>query len=213
MNPPRVVAVDTETTRLNEPAAPIDPNTVWEVAAVTDLPSHGLQQWCWQLRVNPADLDPQAARVNGFHSRYLLDQPEHATAQVLVTAAPNGSPAPGTTQSLQQWATSFISLIAGQLWVGIGPDFDVAHLRPLLLQAGQHVTRADHPWHYQLVDARAMAAGLIGAPAPWHTDTLMQALNVRAPKHHRHTALGDATAAHRLYTAVLAERRLHAARP
>lgn len=213
MNPPRVVAVDTETTRLNEPTAPTDPNTVWEVAAVTELPSHGLQQWCWQLRVDPANLDPQAAHVNGFHTRYLLNRPEHAGTAVLVTAAPDGYPPPGSTSTLQQWAAEFTALLAGNLWVGIGPDFDTAHLRPLLTRAAQHVTRADHPWHYQIIDARAMAAGLLGAPAPWHTDTLMRTLNIRPPAHHRHTALGDATAAHRLYTAVLAERRLQAARP
>jgi hypothetical protein len=77
-------------------------------------------------------------------------------------------------------------------------------------------------WHYHLIDVEALAVGYLygrdrekeaqddlgdwqamGVPLPWDSDDLSRACGVEPPgEHERHTALGDARWAMRLYDAI-----------
>ena len=60
-----------------------------------------------------------------------------------------------------------------------------------------------HRWHYHLVDVEALAAGKLGIAPPWKSDELSAALGVTITEDDRHTALGDAKWAMRIYDAVM----------
>ena len=93
--------------------------------------------------------------------------------------------------------------------VGAVPNFDTERLA-LLLRANGH----EPNWHYHLIDVENLAVGYInGAYAgqrdrmpdislPWDSDVLSSYLGVSVPEEERHTALGDARWAMRLYDAI-----------
>lgn len=201
--------IDCETTGLDERPGWDGTCTLWEVAVIRrgrpapDGWAPGT--WAWQLRVDPGTVDPGAAAVNRFHSRYLLDRPEHATAQVVVTAAPPDALAtPGNHWTLADWALAMAALTDGAGWIGIVPDFDTAHCVPAMTGAGQLGRWPDRPWHYQLIDPEAMAAGMLGMAPPWDSHAIAAVFGLHTPADERHTALGDALYAMRLYDAVTA---------
>lgn len=108
--------------------------------------------------------------------------------------------------------------------VGAVPNFDTERVARLV---GQH-SRIPLGWHYHLIDVENLAvgylAGLLGEakarsgdksfapnPAyvkaitpPWKSDDLAAALGVTIPEDERHTAMGDARWAMRIYDAVMA---------
>jgi len=89
--------------------------------------------------------------------------------------------------------------------VGAVPNFDTECLAALLRNNGLIPT-----WHYHLVDIENLAVGYLaglGKPIapPWKSDELTEALGLDpVPDDERHTALGDAKWAMRVYDAVMA---------
>lgn len=88
--------------------------------------------------------------------------------------------------------------------VGAVPNFDAEVLADLLRRNGLAPT-----WHHHLIDVETLAVGWLArdgrAPdLPWGSDDLAYALGVDAPSDdERHTALGDARWARRIYDRVM----------
>jgi len=166
--------VDTETTGLDP-----DRHEVWEVALIVDEREH-----VWQLPVDLGRADPVALRISGYHER-------RVDATQLV--------------SLPTYAEAFARLTRGRHLVGAVPSFDEERLRKLLRANG-----ACPEWHYHLIDVEALAVGYLRGmasaytpPLPWRSDDLSVECGAMPPSDDdRHTALGDARWAKRLYEAI-----------
>jgi hypothetical protein len=94
--------------------------------------------------------------------------------------------------------------------VGAVPSFDAATLDPMLRRHGLNPA-----WHYHLIDVEALAIGWLcgrqkrsedlkmGWGPPWDSQDLSRSCGVEPPSEdERHTALGDARWAMRLYDAI-----------
>lgn len=97
--------------------------------------------------------------------------------------------------------------------VGAVPNFDTEVLEALLRENG--LTPA---WHYHLIDVENLAVGYLNGRGhgafrpPWDSDEISTALGLDPiPDAERHTALGDARWAMRIYDAVLARQSAEAA--
>ena len=188
--------IDTETTGL-------DPvlNPIWDIAVILpDGPHEG--EHCWQVRL-PLDLpvvgdDDEPPSVpymtewvlenTGFRDRYadpsvVMDNPGRAIER-------------------------FAELVDGRHLVGAVPSFDEERLRAMYMEHVGVTTRM--PWHYHLIDVEALAVGFCAARGyfldlPWDSQELGASLGVDpTPESERHTALGDARWARRMYEAVAA---------
>lgn len=187
----RVVFLDTETTGLDA-----DCHQVWEVAAITE----DGQEHVWLLdRISLAAADPIALSISGFHDRHPHGYAYEGQAE--------------TTNHLQ-FALDFTRLTHGAHLVGAVVSFDEERIRRLLLERGFVPS-----WHYHLIDVEALAVGYLNGLAaysidwrrnlrslgglPWRSDDLSRMCGVEAPSDdERHTALGDARWAKRLYEAI-----------
>ena len=180
------VFIDTETLGL-------DPriHRVWEVAAIVDGTEH---LWYPALPYD-AEVDPVAAQISGFHERY---------AEVVTTPVP-------------VFLDTFIELTAGRHLCGAVVSFDEERLRRLAWQWNR-----TPKWHYHLIDVEALAVGYLAgvgsdhqtwperqahlepiADLPWSSDDLTKMLGLEPPSDEdRHTALGDARWAKRIYERV-----------
>lgn len=78
--------------------------------------------------------------------------------------------------------------LAGAILVGNNVAFDAAFLRAFLGSA---------PWHYHIVDVKALVAGKLGWEPPWSTEDLLKAAGVSPVK--KHEALADCLAVKALY--------------
>jgi hypothetical protein len=176
----KLAFVDTETLGLDP-----DRHAIWEVAAVivertayheyrTDVE--------WQVEVTDgmiAAADPIGREISGFDSRY---SPETATTPTV-------------------FAAEFAALTAGCHLLGAVPSFDEERLRRQLLLP-QGVTPA---WHYHLIDVETLVVGAlmdrgVELELPWDSDELSRLVGVEPEE--RHTALGDAIWALRMYQAL-----------
>jgi hypothetical protein len=96
--------------------------------------------------------------------------------------------------------------------IGAVPNFDTEHLARLMRETG-HQPR----WHYHLIDVENLAVGyLMGRriypedahswSPPWESDELSRAVGVEPPgEGERHTAMGDARWAMRIYDAIMGD--------
>ncbi len=184
--------VDTETTGLDP-----DLHQIWEAAVIVDG-----QEYEWQLPVDLGRADAVALRIGHFHERYLFDVDEggrHVERQAV---------------PLDVFAAEFALLTRGRHMVGAVPSFDDERLRKLLRANG-----ACPEWHYHLIDVEALAVGYLNGrwwsdgnrggvemALPWRSDDLSRECGVEPPNDEdRHTALGDARWAKRLYEAICGE--------
>jgi Exonuclease len=103
--------------------------------------------------------------------------------------------------------------------VGAVPNFDTERLHVLLSE--WDVLGPDLPWHYHLIDVEALAVGYLSGLAreypgsraadvlakglPWDSDAVAGAVGVEITDEDRHTALGDARWAMRIYDAVMGD--------
>lgn len=134
-----------------------------------------------------------AAQISGFHERY----------------------ADAVTVPVPVFLDQFIKLTAGRHLCGAVVSFDEERLRRLAWQWDR-----TPKWHYHLIDVEALAVGYLAAlhrpPAhpltdggavlglPWKSDDLTAAIGLEPPSDEdRHTALGDARWAKRIYERVI----------
>jgi hypothetical protein len=146
--------------------------------------------------VDLANADPFGLNVGRFYQRHVLYSPSPrqrlSSAEQEVTFCEERE-----TASLVEQFTR------GAHLVGAVPSFDAATLDPMLRRHGLVPA-----WHYHLIDVEAMAVGFLGGQdkpvdLPWKSDDLSRACGVEPPgDDERHTALGDARWAMRLYDAI-----------
>lgn len=91
--------------------------------------------------------------------------------------------------------------------VGAVPNFDTERLSILL---DRHLDDWRAPWHYQLIDVENLTIGYLRGQdptsewvPPWDSDAVSAAVGVSVPEEERHTAMGDARWAMRLYDLVM----------
>jgi oligoribonuclease (3'-5' exoribonuclease) len=174
-----IAFVDTETTGLDP-----DRHEVWECAVVLYDPvrREEVDRRLWQ--VQPQNLgvaEPIALEISGFHDRY--DREAALLPRFFASAL-----------------TSFIPPKAHL--AGAVVSFDEERLRRLVAANG-----LIHPWHYHLIDVEALAVGALSTEGPvalpWKSDDLSRALSVEVSEEDRHTAMGDALWALRIWQAVV----------
>lgn len=117
---------------------------------------------------------------------------------------------------LANWVTHHL---AGAVIVGAVPTFDTGHMEVLLRRVfGIGSSAAVPPWHYQIIDVEALAAGYLSGRAalgdrtagiawaqqqvPIDSNMLSSAVGVDPDLFSRHTALGDAQWARAIYDVV-----------
>lgn len=90
--------------------------------------------------------------------------------------------------------------------VGAVPNFDTERIARLMTVHGYKSER----WHYHLIDVENLAVGYLAARGgvldchpPWKSDIIAELVGVTISEEERHTALGDARWAMRIYDAVI----------
>ena len=202
----RPVFIDTETTGLDP-----DRHAIWEVALITpDGNEH-----VWQFPVDEVSADPFALDIGRYWDRRWpvgIQEVSHLDA-IYQAHSPKSRrrnfPDQGRAiKPGRDWCEHFRDLTAGLHLAGAVVSFDEERLRRLLHQHG-----ILHRWHYHLIDVEALAVGYLmrepvragfdGSMLPWKSDELSAELDVTVSEEDRHTALGDAKWAMRVYDAVM----------
>lgn len=201
----RPVFIDTETTGLDP-----DRHAIWEVALITpDGNEH-----VWQFPVDEMSADPFALDIGRYWDRRWSDDNDVPVLTAIYGAHERRSrrknfPDEGRAiRPSRVWAQHFRDLTAGCHLAGAVVSFDEERLRRLLRSLGV-LPR----WHYHLIDVEALAVGYLmrepvragfdGSMLPWKSDELSAELDVTVSEEDRHTALGDAKWAMRVYDAVM----------
>lgn len=189
----KLVFLDTETTSLDA-----DTGEIWEVGAIVRFDGAHIAEYHWFLPVSLEHASSVSLDIGRFHSRH-----------------PQGNDSPDAkVLRLDAFAQEFASLTHGAHLAGNVVSFDEERLRKLLRRHGHMPS-----WHYHLVDVETLAAGFLAGQSgmardlpsecdkcspPWNSRELSEALGVEPPSdEERHTALGDARWAMRMYDAVM----------
>jgi oligoribonuclease (3'-5' exoribonuclease) len=193
--------VDTETTGLDP-----DAHQIWEVGLIladSDTPGRVLGEYLWQLPVDFERADPVALEIGRFaERRWVPSRVEGSDVERphpdILGNWPREQPRRIRNDQINAWAHQFALLTRQAHLVGAVVSFDEERLRRLLRSLG-----AQPSWHYHLVDVESLAAGRLHEPPPWKSDDLSARLEVEVSTEDRHTALGDAHWARRLYMAAM----------
>lgn len=191
-----IVFLDTETTGVHPG------RQVWEIAMIR-CDERGARETSFFVDVDLDQADPFGLSVGRFYERHpigrwlaLPDWPTPTIGRDFVEKR-------AAANTVAQWTH-------GAHIVGAVPNFDTETLDPLLREHGLIPA-----WSYHLVDVEALAAGYLAGVAadagvqsriapPWKSDDLSRAINVEPPgDDERHTALGDARWAMRIYDRVM----------
>ena len=206
--------VDTETTGVHPG------RRAWEVGIIRREPD-GTEETlhAFVIDVDLTHADPFGLKVGRFYDRHpaynddadraLIDDPWRGQRFLEL---------PGGARILyeQDTAVRVERMTRGAHLVGAVPNFDAETFADMLRR--HHLTPA---WHYHLIDVEALAVGWIhgsgrvpniehqlGVTLPWKSDDLSRACGVEpASDDERHTALGDARWAQRLYDAIVTAAR------
>ena len=206
-----IVFLDTETDGVHPG------RKVWEIAMIR-RDGVGERELSMFVDIDLSTADPFGLKVGGFYDRHPLGQYlAGATDSAHVDPwSPAGAVTPGyAADVVARWTH-------GAHIVGAVPNFDAEVLAGLLRDNG--LTPA---WHYHLIDIESMAVGYLSGlsahghssdtcaetpncdgdemplPLPWKSDALSRAVGVEPPtEEERHTAMGDARWAQRVYDAI-----------
>jgi hypothetical protein len=185
-----VVWLDCETTGLDP-----ERHEIWELGFIVDvLPG---QEWEFQLPVDLSRADPTGLRIGRFYERRYVIAPHIPVADLCRWRNTPDSEWVITTP--RECAEIVARLLDGEHMVGAVPSFDAAFLSRWLRANGHAPT-----WHYHLVDVENLAAGKLMIEPPWNSDDLTRGLGLEVDEAGRHTAMGDARWAKRMYEAVFA---------
>jgi hypothetical protein len=205
--------IDTETTSLRHD------RRVWEVAVITREPGEPDQEW--QAFVSICDLDLGNAdlfslKIGRFHERHpeAGNDPDEARGTIRQQVRQELY-----REDVVLWQVE--RLTRGAHLVGAVPNFDAE-----VLANRMRANDICPSWNYHLVDVEPLAAGWLHrhaavlenreatvdeaarlrqlATPPWKSDNLTAALGVEVSEEDRHTALGDARWAMRVWDAVVA---------
>jgi DNA polymerase III epsilon subunit-like protein len=183
-----IVFIDTETDGLRPD------RRAWEIAMIR-RDDTGERTCTLLLDIDLPAADPFALKIGGYYDRHprgrYLSGQEEKLDYVAIDPA-------------EYAAAAVARMTHGAHLVGVNPAFDAGTLEPLLHRHG-----LTPGWHYHLIDVAVMALGYLharnapGTALPWKSDQLGEALGVEpATTEERHTALGDARWAQRMYDAM-----------
>lgn len=216
MDDDQICFVDIETTGLNHTQ-----HVPWEVAVIRDD-----EEYVWQVELLPGQLlkaDKESLEICRFGERYVGDEPGRAVSghfppidgvdhELPIGALVNDTIVLTPAASAFAWG----KLTAGRRIVGCVPSFDELMMRHQW--ASVYGWSRDFPWHYQTIDVEAVAMGYAlrcehemtgsGFPDevtdPMSGNFLSEYFSVAPPTpEERHTALGDARWAKRLWNGVM----------
>jgi DNA polymerase III epsilon subunit-like protein len=173
-----VIFVDTETTGLDPTQ-----HEVWEIALIEEDGT----EYEWRIRPQRLDrAEPGALRVNRLYEREMAARAVNPTKSFWTVESGN----------LDGYVAGKVAaLTANKHLVGVVPDFDARFLEVFLRQRGLAPA-----WHYQTIDAEVLAAGRLGLSPPYRGEDIDRALGLDPPPpEDKHTALGDARWAMRMY--------------
>lgn len=197
--------IDTETTGVHPD------RQVWEVAMIRREEDHEHEVQFF-VDVDLSSADPFGLKVGRFYDRHPMGR-WIAGGGGPITIPRGGDR--GNHLDRYYAALTVAKFTHGAHLVGAVPNFDAETLAPLLRDE-----QLNPSWHYHLVDVEALAVGFLAGrrqtwsgvnvgtrpeptPLPWKSDDLSQACGVEpASEEERHTALGDARWAMRLYDAI-----------
>jgi DNA polymerase-3 subunit epsilon len=151
--------------------------------------------------IETTGLDPERHEIweigivlgNGLEREYQLPVTLlHAEARALEIGGFLERHMPSETEDVEDARRFLLNDLSGHVFVGNNPQFDAAFLSRFLGSA---------PWHYHLVDVKALCAGRLAAgrrqTPPWSTAALLEAAGL--PSETAHTALADAKQAKAMY--------------
>jgi DNA polymerase III epsilon subunit-like protein len=194
--------IDTETTSLRHD------RRAWEIAVITREPGKPQREDSWFVAAQDLDLgnaDLMSLKIGGFLDRH----PGYRSPEI-PPKVPDGD-LRGEHGVLRQVE----DITRGAHLVGAVPSFDAEVLGNRMRANGICPS-----WHYHLIDIEALAVGylhgrvhgeeadggwanaLADVGLPWKSDQLSAALGVGVSDEDRHTALGDARWAMRVWDAV-----------
>lgn len=179
--------IDTETTSLRPD------RRAWEIAVIARKPDQPDAEYLWFVAAGDLDLgnaDLAALRVGRFHERH----PDYG-----------GPDYSGELLASERAALEGVEEVTrGAHLVGAVVSFDAE-----VLAARMRARGIVPSWHYHVLDVEALAAGYLRGqgrpvpPLPWRSDELSRLAGVEPPgDDERHTALGDARWAARIWAAV-----------
>ena len=182
-----LVFLDTETTGVHPG------RQVWEVGMIR-RDGDVVRETQFFVGVDLKRADPFGLKIGGFYER-------HPMGRYLAGARADR---PGEYHTVYRAANEVARWTHGAHIVGAVPNFDTEVLSKLLRES--ELTPA---WHYHLIDVEALTVGYLHGKGwtefalPWKSDDLTAALGLDPiPEGERHTALGDARWAMRIYDAV-----------
>lgn len=208
--------IDTETTGVHQD------RQVWEIAMIR-RDDQGQREQAFFVDVDLSNADPFGLKIGGFYDRHpkgiQLATGHFPTMVIHGDRASSGSKSwvvPAEPVTRARAALHVAEWTHGAHLVGAVPNFDAETLAPLLREHGLLPA-----WHYHLIDVEALAVGYLAGrrrtwsavnvgtkpeptPLPWKSDDLSLACGVEpATEEERHTALGDARWAMRIYDAII----------
>jgi DNA polymerase III epsilon subunit-like protein len=200
----RIVAIDTETTSLRAD------RRAWEIGLIVRKPGRKDEEHRWFIAREDLDLgnaDPMALKIGRFHERHPSYAPQSYDPATAIHASELAA-----LQDVERFTR-------GAHLAGAVVSFDAE-----VLAARMRARGICPSWHYHLIDVEALAIGWLHrhaavlenregtledattlrrlASPPWKSDDLSTALGLTVSEEDRHTALGDAKWALRIYDAV-----------
>jgi len=188
--------IDTESDGIHPTRKP------WEIALILRRPGKPEITWSAFVEIDLSTADLFGLNVGRFYGRHPLGQ-FIKFGNGGVPPAPNGQHQYVTRRSA---ALRVAQLTHGAHLVGAVPHFDTEIFDRLLRDHGLAPS-----WHYHLCDVENLAVGYLagqGSPLlpPWNSDDLSEALKLDPiPEDKRHTALGDAQFAQKIWDKVMGE--------
>lgn len=207
--------VDTETTGVHPG------RRAWEIAIIRREPDG--QEQTLHAFVSDVDLseaDPYGLKIGRFYDRHPKYGRTPEAAAAIAIARDLGLEVPDDGPCLDEGdlAPMVERMARGAHLVGAVPSFDAEVFADMLRRH-----RLTPAWHYHLIDVENLAAGYLAgiaaatreqidqavsthpaATPPWSSDDLSRAVGVEpAGEDERHTALGDARWAKRVYDAIV----------
>lgn len=189
--------VDTETDGVHPGRQP------WEIALIR-RDQYGEHEVSFFVEIDLSTADTFGLKIGGFYERHPLGRQIAGSGHLLNWG--RSQPREGGSEYVtRQRAAQIVARAThGAHWVGAVPNFDTEVLAELLRE--QELVPS---WHYHLVDVEALAVGYAAGQGaeidlPWKSDELSTSIGVFPPSEaDRHTALGDARWARRIYDVVV----------
>ena len=187
--------IDTETTSLRHD------RRAWEIGLIVRRPGHDDAEHSWFIDAGDLDLgnaDPFALSIGKFYQRHPQYRPKYR---------PGLGDHQGCLKGEAEALREVEALTRGAHLVGAVVNFDAD-----VLSARMRAHGICPSWHYHLQDFETLIIGYLRGRGeqipdlPWRSDDLSRLIGVEPPGNdERHTALGDARWAARVWDTVIGQ--------